>query len=369
MVQIIQSGPSAATLRQQALDNSFKTIVGGLSDYKTQEAEASKTLRQQALQEMQLTQGLKKEGYDVTSDQVSQVLNGPKQPSAFEKLLGAPAVPDAPIDLYAKRTPEYLAKQKLASDKAQLDSEISQTDLLTKKKALEKQDALTPLEIEAKKLQIDNDKTMSPIKRRAEMLNLEKLQGDIATQPYQQQKLIAEAQKAQGEANALTANPSANKLSKLGGEDKGRVGSIASGLKALTEIDASLDNNVGPKYIDANTPLVGGLISDNSFTKSQRVLDEVIGRLQSGGAIGVEETKTFRSLGPRPGDSPKVQREKLAAQKSFLLNKLTAFGFKESELGEMGFDTGNRQTQKASGGFDQAKASRLAELRAKAGKS
>jgi hypothetical protein len=361
MVQIIQSGPSAATLRQQALDNSINNIVGGLSNYQKQEAEAAKTLRQQALQEMQLTNDLKKEGYDVTSDQVAQSLKPQQAPGLFDKLMGNEVAPQEKIDLYGKRTPEWQAKQKLANDKALMESQSAEVDLSKKRKDLERQTQLDPLEIEAKKFQIDNDRTMSPIKKRAELLQLEKLQGDIATQPYQQQKLIAEAQKAQGEASALATNPAASKLAKMGGETQNKVGSIASGLKALSELKTSINKGVGPSYIDSNTPLIGKAFSDDSFTQNQRVLTEVVGRLQSGGAIQSDELESFNKMGPRPGDSKEQQIKKIEDQTTFLKNKLVAFGLKEEELRELGFDVG-----KAPVGFDQAKASRLAELRAKA---
>ena len=39
--------------------------------------------------------------------------------------------------------------------------------------------------------------------------------------------------------------------------------------------------------------------------------NEAIGRMQSGGAISIAEEKRFKGMMPKPGDSPKRQREKL----------------------------------------------------------
>ena len=127
-------------------------------------------------------------------------------------------------------------------------------------------------------------------------------------------------------------------LSGLSSESKNKVGALASGFQALGEMESAMKSGFGPEYIDPNTPLVGQFVSDTPFTQSERVVSEVIGRLQSGGAINDEERKSFIAMGPRPGDSPEMRMKKLANQRSFLENKLAAYGLKSGQLADLGFD-------------------------------
>lgn len=128
------------------------------------------------------------------------------------------------------------------------------------------------------------------------------------------------------------------KIGKLGAEGRSKVGSIVSGLEAIDKMGTAIEKGYDADYITSETPLIGGFISDNPFTESQRVLTEVVGRLQSGGAINKDEEKRFYNMGPRAGDSAQTQRRKLANQKEFLRNKLTAFGINEQELPQIGFN-------------------------------
>ena len=94
----------------------------------------------------------------------------------------------------------------------------------------------------------------------------------------------------------------------------------------------------GPSYIDANTPFIGAAMSDTPYTSAERNLNEVVGRLQSGGAINDEENKRFKAMGPRPSDSPEIQMQKIASQQSFLENKLSAYRMKPTDLTAQGFN-------------------------------
>jgi len=82
------------------------------------------------------------------------------------------------------------------------------------------------------------------------------------------------------------------------------------------------------------------LISDDPFSSAQRVLTDVVGRLQSGGAINKDEESRFLAMGPRPGDSDTIKQAKLKEQKVFLENKIRAMGVEPSSLASMGFDVG-----------------------------
>lgn len=129
-------------------------------------------------------------------------------------------------------------------------------------------------------------------------------------------------------------------LPKLGAEEKKAVGGIASGLRSLKLMEEALNKGYGPRYVDSDTPLVGSFVSDDPFTKEQRLLTDVVGRLQSGGAINNDEGARFKAMGPRPGDSDQIKRQKLKDQKVFLENKLLALGVSGDQLGNLGFDVG-----------------------------
>ena len=134
------------------------------------------------------------------------------------------------------------------------------------------------------------------------------------------------------------------KLEGLPAEAKNKVGSIWSGMQSLQRMNKALQSGYGPEYVDSETPFLGGLISDTPFTENRRILSEVIGRLQSGGAINPAETKQFNALSPRPGDDPATVKRKIAQQDAFLENKLTAFGFNKNEAASI---FGDNQAQVA----------------------
>tara|TARA_R110000868_G_scaffold87034_5_gene243671 strand:+ start:9720 stop:10667 length:948 start_codon:yes stop_codon:yes gene_type:complete len=127
---------------------------------------------------------------------------------------------------------------------------------------------------------------------------------------------------------------------KVGAEERKSIGGIASGLRSLKKMEIALDAGFGPRYLDPSTPIIGGLIGDDPFSKEQTVLTDVVGRLQSGGAINNDEGARFKSMGPRPGDSDEIKRTKLKDQRIFLENKLLAMGGSPEKLIEGGFDIG-----------------------------
>lgn len=189
-----------------------------------------------------------------------------------------------------------------------------------------------------------------------------------------EEKLDLKNQKAEEAKTKERSNPE-YKLEKLGAEGRSKVGAIASGFQALDQMVKSSDDGYGPKHLNSSTPLVGAVISDDPYTEGERITSEVIGRLQSGGAMNDAEVRTFRSLGPRPGDSSDARKRKLQQQKDFLQNKLTAYGLKTDELSGLGFETTSRyqprSTQAPQGRItNEAPANdpryqRLMELRAK----
>lgn len=143
-----------------------------------------------------------------------------------------------------------------------------------------------------------------------------------------------ETQKLEEELGIRKRRPT---LGKLGSEEKKSVGGLASGFDAINEMESSINRGVGPEYIDANTPILGNLISDTNYTKSQRIITDVVGRLQSGGAINKDEEARFLAMSPRPGDSAAIAKQKLEDQRIFLRNKLAPYGIDETHLKDLGF--------------------------------
>lgn len=129
-----------------------------------------------------------------------------------------------------------------------------------------------------------------------------------------------------------------DRLSQMPADSKNKVGMIASALGALTNYEVAFSNGERPKYIDKNTPIIGRALSDTDITSSARQLNEAVGRLQSGGAINSDERAAFDAMGPTAGDSEEQKVKKLGMQRQFLEDRLTAFGFRPSELGQAGFD-------------------------------
>lgn len=167
-----------------------------------------------------------------------------------------------------------------------------------------------------------------------------------ATQAPKENLTYAQKLDLKAEKEAIQkARPEA-KLESLGAEGRSKVGAIASGFQAIDQMMKASEDGHGPRYVDANTTLIGGLVSDNPYSEAERMTGEVIGRLQSGGAIGEQEVKTFKQLGPRPGDDGPTRTRKLALQRDFLKNKLTAYGLSHDDLGSLGFETTSRYEPK-----------------------
>lgn len=382
MVQIIQSGPSTATLRQQALDQAMGNIVGGLSAYDAQKKQEAQTLRQQALQEqaiaredlraeMAFNQAAAEKGLGISYEDAKAFAEGKYQPKEI-----TPAQAAIPAQ-FGKELPgpvqpgqgslrELIAPAQEAKPAVMGPANPYQSYTERKRQQAEQEAQAKKVELELKSAQAQDFYSTAPLKKQKYEAEIYKIQQDANMSPLKKRALIAQIQKdeaaaAKSKYETSATTPAQTKLAKLGGETQSKVGAIASGLKALKGLNVAVKSGVDADYLDANTPIIGGLFSDNSFTRNQRVVDEVIGRLQSGGAIGVEEIKTFRSLGPRPGDSAAEQKRKLQDQRSFLENKLTAFGFKESDLQELGFDVGGVEKKKESPLIDHPEVDQAAQ--------
>jgi hypothetical protein len=138
---------------------------------------------------------------------------------------------------------------------------------------------------------------------------------------YKEAQIAALKNKAQPQGQAVAGvtqdGQQPAQMPKLSADEKKQVGSIASAVRAMNEMESSLDRGIGPEYIDVNTPFVGQFKSDTPFTRSQRMAAEIFGRLQSGGAINKDEEKRFIAMGPRAGDDPQTRKNKIADQRMF----------------------------------------------------
>lgn len=370
MVQIIQAGPSEATLRQQALNEALGTAIQGFAAYDQQKKQEAATLRQQALADQQMNLQLAQMGIDATAQDLRDYQAGTYKPKVIEA--GKEAVPAQYKDLQGPVQPgKQLGKIETAPAQAAVPPVYGNANPMlnytaAKKAQMEAERAKAKREEEAqnadiayKKAQTGAMEAEAPLKAQKMQAEIAKIQNDSALSPYTKRKLIAEAQKAEAEAGKLTREASGTgmasaKLAKMSGDTQGKVAAIASGFKAIQELNDATKKGFGPKRIDSNTPLIGTFVSDDAISSNQRILGEVIGRIQSGGAIGVEEEKRFLAMGPRPGDTKEQAQKKLNDQKSFLLNKLKAFGLQESDLAEIGFDVGTTPQRSIGNGESQA---------------
>lgn len=315
-MQILQAGPSQATLRQQAMNEGMNNAIKGFGAYEQAKNERDATLRQQAMQIGQAKMDLVKAGYDVSkfSDEEIGREIGIQKPEeiGFRNLFGKKEEPqNYKIDLFGERTQEY-------KDRASAEKTANERKARLEESQINKNNRYRP--------QTNQNLALNP-------------DGSPMTweQKKQRESEISAESKAKEEARKL-ANPS-YRLGQLSAEAQGKVGAIASGLQAIDQMGKAFNAGQTMDYVDANTPVIGNLLSDTDVTSAERTMSEVVGRLQSGGAIGVIEGKTFREMGPRRGDTKEEKIKKLAAQRDFLNNKLAGFQMKPEELPGLGFKT------------------------------
>lgn len=112
------------------------------------------------------------------------------------------------------------------------------------------------------------------------------------------------------------------RLSSLSGEETKRLDNIVMGTKALDNMQKALLEGT-------NT---FSLVGDNEFTMAREQWNEAIGRMQSGGAIGVEEAENFKKLVPGVRDSRPIQLAKLKQMKEEMAARLKTMGFTPEEM-------------------------------------
>lgn len=187
-----------------------------------------------------------------------------------------------------------------------------------------------PASLEQQRLdaQLKRQQEMDDLRRRR--LEMQINQGTTSSKPmsYKEQLQIKKLEKDLEKQN--------DPLEKLGSETKKMVGIANEGLNAVLGMTEAFDSGVTPSYINPDTPFIGSFISDDAFTSNQRTGAEMFGRLQSGGAINKDEEARFVAMGPRPGDSPEIARQKLQSQKAALEDRLKILGITPEVLQSAG---------------------------------
>lgn len=311
MVQIIQSGPSQATLRQQAMDQAMENIVSGLGAYQKQEGDKAQTKRQQALDEIQMQAKLADAGYDVTRGQLAQALSPAPEQGLMDKLMGKEAPAQAPLDLFAKRTPEYLAKQESAKTKAERESQMFGAELGYK-------------QAQAKDLE-----SQSPLRAQKSQMELQKIQADLSMSPLARRKAEAEIKKL--EAETTKAGKEAT-LGKAPTDAQMKAAGFAERARLAESELAQLPVDIGTGY---SATLTGsGLYPEMMKSEEQKLYEQAKNnfitanlRLESGAAIGADEYKVEeKKYFPQPGDTPRVLEQKARARQQATANLASQAG-------------------------------------------
>jgi hypothetical protein len=90
-----------------------------------------------------------------------------------------------------------------------------------------------------------------------------------------------------------------------------RLDNIRNGLTALAKVEKAMDAGEN-KF---------SLIGDNNYTAGARLFNEMLGRMQSGGAIGKDEEKRFSAMLPTSFDSEEMARSKIKELKDILKSR------------------------------------------------
>lgn len=109
----------------------------------------------------------------------------------------------------------------------------------------------------------------------------------------------------------------------LTGGDKVRYDNILMVQKAIDGMDAALKGG-------QNTFTLKG---DNDFTLNAKYAVEAIGRMQSGGVIGVDEAQMFREMLPTKWDSKEMQAKKLEDLRYAMNSRIDTLGISKDKVG------------------------------------
>lgn len=120
---------------------------------------------------------------------------------------------------------------------------------------------------------------------------------------------------------ALMESAKKNNAATLNSSDKQRYDNINMASKGIAGMRTALTNG------DNTFSLIG----DNDFTANRSRAVEAIGRMQSGGAIGVDEQKRFEKMLPTSMDSAEMQQKKLQALEDEMTARIQTMGLGENK--------------------------------------
>lgn len=159
------------------------------------------------------------------------------------------------------------------------------------------------------KLKSEND----PYKGLIQAMTAQKLSGDL------------NEQKRKADEAAYKKTPE-GRLEAAGGDVKQRVGYAAVGRQSAKKLMGLLESGEQPSRINPGTPYIGSFVNTDPIYQNLQVMAEQYGRLQSGGAINKDEEARFLSRGPRPGDTPDVQKQKVQQMVDEFESKAKIYG-------------------------------------------
>jgi hypothetical protein len=158
-------------------------------------------------------------------------------------------------------------------------------------------------------------------------------------------------------ADSGFTNPNSPKgrYEKTPGDIKQKVGFITEGLQNLTDYENEFSKGGRQRWVTPQTPLIGGVVSAQPIDHARTNMVEAIGRLESGGAIGKEEAKSFVSMLPTAADTDEAAIRALSNVRRAMENKLVGYGYNVADLPSIG---GGFDLEKM--GYDKAGAPRFA---------
>lgn len=344
MVQIIQSGPSAATLRQQALDQALGNIMQGYSAYDANQKQEALTKRQQALQEQaQAREDLKTElafnqnaaekGIDISYEDAVAHAQGkykpkvisPEQPAQYKELAGPVQPGQAPLQgLVQEAKPAVLGPSNPYSTYAE------------SKRLKAEQEAQAKLaELQLKQAQAEDFRETAPLKKQKYQAEIARIQSDAAMSPLKKRALISQIQKNENEAiKSLreSTGPLADKRTdtakKAAGfsermiEAEQNIGKLPAGLG--TENSAMFTGmGIFPERLKGEQTKLREQAERNFITANLR--------LESGATIGDNEYQIERAkYFAMPGDTPAVLAQKAQSRQQAIRNLQMQGGLPET---------------------------------------
>lgn len=181
--------------------------------------------------------------------------------------------------------------------------------------------AYTPEKLEDRKL--ERDKAEAEIYNKYKTADTKGVKDPVAQALVMSRLEEMNRRRQEAEEKAAHAKTIEGRMEKLGAEGKQRLDNARMGFNAIARMQDAFNRG------DNTFSLVG----DNDFTMARTDFEEALGRMQSGGAISMDEERRFKGMAPTWRDSEAIQRKKLAQLQEELGRRLQTLGFKPEEFG------------------------------------